>query len=144
MSKDFGLSKNEFDAATIVWDYHQLHHLATITEVGIVLGCHDIGVADTAAELYRAERSLCDGGGGAGMIVRILGRCRSEINTDLQRWGEMGQYEGEKRRGAWALDSGGAHYGRTARGTGGRCRRAVNHLRSCRQHCSGTVQKGCH
>ena len=52
----FGLTREEFDAATIVWDYHQLEHPPQTTEVGVVLGCHDIGVCDTAADLYHAGR----------------------------------------------------------------------------------------
>ncbi|GLZ78129.1 hypothetical protein Afil01_29360 [Actinorhabdospora filicis] len=52
----FGLAGGVYDAAVIVWDYHRLRHPVKVTEVGIVLGCHDIGVADTAASLYHAGR----------------------------------------------------------------------------------------
>ncbi|MFG3338749.1 YdcF family protein [Glycomyces sp. NPDC048151] len=41
-----------WQAAETVWDYHQLGHEPIAAEVIIALGCHDIGVADVAADLY--------------------------------------------------------------------------------------------
>lgn len=39
-------------AAETVWDYHQLGHTPGPAEAIIALGCHDIAVADVAADLY--------------------------------------------------------------------------------------------
>jgi len=39
------------DAQTL-WDYHQMHHAPSATDIGIGLGSHDIGVAEHAADLY--------------------------------------------------------------------------------------------
>lgn len=39
--------------AAIIWDYHQIDHPLRAAEVGIVLGCNDLGVATYAAELYQ-------------------------------------------------------------------------------------------
>ncbi|MEV6954942.1 YdcF family protein [Streptomyces sp. NPDC051183] len=36
-----------------LWDYHQMGHTPRPCSVAIGLGSHDLGVADTAAELYR-------------------------------------------------------------------------------------------
>lgn len=36
-----------------LWDYHQMHHEPRPCSVAVGLGSHDLGVADTAAELYR-------------------------------------------------------------------------------------------
>lgn len=35
-----------------LWDYHNMHHTARPTDVGIGLGSHDLGVATHTAELY--------------------------------------------------------------------------------------------
>jgi len=35
-----------------VWDYHNMHHEVRISDVGIGLGSHDLGVATCAADLY--------------------------------------------------------------------------------------------
>ena len=37
-----------------LWDYHDMHHTLTPTDVGIGLGSHDLGVATHTAELYLA------------------------------------------------------------------------------------------
>jgi uncharacterized SAM-binding protein YcdF (DUF218 family) len=42
----------EWADAEIVWEYHQLGHRAERCNVGIALGCNDLGVAAFAAELY--------------------------------------------------------------------------------------------
>ncbi len=39
-----------------LWDYHQMGHTPRPCSVGIGLGSHDLGVADTAADLY--ERGM--------------------------------------------------------------------------------------
>ncbi|GAA1013472.1 hypothetical protein Aple_054460 [Acrocarpospora pleiomorpha] len=36
----------------ILWDYHDMHHVARPSDVGIGLGSHDLGVATCAADLY--------------------------------------------------------------------------------------------
>jgi len=41
-----------WQAAQTVWAYHQLGQAPGPAEVIIALGCHDIGVADVAADLY--------------------------------------------------------------------------------------------
>lgn len=40
------------DDIEILWNFHDVHHAATTADVGIVLGCHDLGVATCAARLY--------------------------------------------------------------------------------------------
>jgi uncharacterized SAM-binding protein YcdF (DUF218 family) len=50
-----GLTDAERADAQAVWDYHQLHHELRPCSVGITLGCNDIGVAELAAKLYRAD-----------------------------------------------------------------------------------------
>ena len=42
--------------AQILWDFHQLHDQPRRTDVGIALGCHDIGVAEHAVALFHAGR----------------------------------------------------------------------------------------
>jgi uncharacterized SAM-binding protein YcdF (DUF218 family) len=39
-------------AVETLWDYHDLHHQLTRSDVGIGLGSHDLSVATTAADLY--------------------------------------------------------------------------------------------
>jgi uncharacterized SAM-binding protein YcdF (DUF218 family) len=41
-----------WQAAAAIWAYHRLGHEPAAAEVIIALGCHDIGVADLAADLY--------------------------------------------------------------------------------------------
>ncbi|MBQ0828582.1 YdcF family protein [Streptomyces tagetis] len=40
--------------ARLIWDYHQMRHALRPADVAIGLGSHDLGVATTSAELYRA------------------------------------------------------------------------------------------
>jgi len=35
-----------------LWDYHDMHHEIRVTDVGIGLGSHDLGVSSCAAELF--------------------------------------------------------------------------------------------
>ena len=49
------ITDEDYSAAEVIWNYHQLHHQLRPVSVGIGLGCHDLGVATLAAELYRAE-----------------------------------------------------------------------------------------
>lgn len=42
-----------WEAAQTVWAYHQLGQETAPADVILALGCHDIGVADVAADLYR-------------------------------------------------------------------------------------------
>lgn len=46
------LTDVEWQDAELVWDFHQVHHEISACDVGIALGCNDIGVAEYAAELY--------------------------------------------------------------------------------------------
>ncbi|GAB4086333.1 YdcF family protein [Myceligenerans cantabricum] len=48
------LSENQWHAAELIWDYHQMHHTVRPTDVALGLGSHDLGVATYSAELYRA------------------------------------------------------------------------------------------
>lgn len=41
--------------AEVIWGFHQMGHEVRPCEVAIGLGSHDLGVAEYAAELYRAE-----------------------------------------------------------------------------------------
>lgn len=48
-----GMADPEIAAAVqTLWDYHDLHHQLTPSDVGIGLGSHDLSVATVAAELY--------------------------------------------------------------------------------------------
>jgi uncharacterized SAM-binding protein YcdF (DUF218 family) len=48
-----GMADPEIAAAVqTLWDYHDLHHELTPSDVGIGLGSHDLSVATEAAELY--------------------------------------------------------------------------------------------
>ena len=48
---------DHFDAnhadALLVWDYHQVNQMPVVSDIGLALGSHDLGVADHAVELYR-------------------------------------------------------------------------------------------
>ncbi|GAB6903744.1 YdcF family protein [Kineosporia succinea] len=46
------LPPNVRTAVRVLWDYHDLHHVLTPTDLGIGLGSHDLGVATCAAQLY--------------------------------------------------------------------------------------------
>jgi uncharacterized SAM-binding protein YcdF (DUF218 family) len=48
------VSDADWVAASLLWDYHQMGHPTRPADAGIVLGCHDLGVADTAADVYHA------------------------------------------------------------------------------------------
>jgi uncharacterized SAM-binding protein YcdF (DUF218 family) len=41
-------------AAETIWDFLRLGHTPAASDVVLALGCHDIGVADTAADVYKA------------------------------------------------------------------------------------------
>ncbi|KAF4405995.1 YdcF family protein [Streptomyces lycii] len=41
------------DDVQLLWDYQQMHHEPRPCSVGIGLGSHDLGVADTTVDLYR-------------------------------------------------------------------------------------------
>ncbi|MGW6454841.1 YdcF family protein [Streptomyces sp. NPDC055078] len=47
------ISARARDDARLIWDYHQMGHTTRPCSVAIGLGSHDLGVADTAADLYR-------------------------------------------------------------------------------------------
>ncbi|MEU6160092.1 YdcF family protein [Streptomyces sp. NPDC047130] len=47
------ISEQDRADAKRLWEYHQMRHHARPCSVAIGLGSHDLGVADTAVELYR-------------------------------------------------------------------------------------------
>ena len=46
------ISAQAWQDAQILWDFHRMRHAPRPCSVGIGLGSHDLGVADTAADLY--------------------------------------------------------------------------------------------
>lgn len=48
------ITDKQWQDARTVWDYHQMGHELRQCDVAIGLGCHDLGVAATAAELHQA------------------------------------------------------------------------------------------
>jgi len=48
------ITDDQWRDATIIWDYHQMHHQLRSCDVAIGLGSHDLGVPAYAAELYHA------------------------------------------------------------------------------------------
>jgi len=46
------ISAQAWQDAQTLWDFHRMHHEPRPCSVGIGLGSHDLGVADTAADLY--------------------------------------------------------------------------------------------
>ncbi|MEU9028269.1 YdcF family protein [Streptomyces sp. NPDC048383] len=47
------ISEDQWRRAELIWDYHQMGHEMAPVDVAIGLGSHDLGVAATAAGLYR-------------------------------------------------------------------------------------------
>ncbi|MFJ8868304.1 YdcF family protein [Streptomyces sp. NPDC102473] len=47
------ISEQSWADAHVLWDYHQMHHELRPCSVAIGLGSHDLGVADTAVDLYK-------------------------------------------------------------------------------------------
>lgn len=47
------ISVRDWEDAQLLWDYQQMHHEPRPCSVGIGLGSHDLGVADTTVDLYR-------------------------------------------------------------------------------------------
>lgn len=50
------ISTQSWTDARRLWDFHQLHHRLRPCSVAVGLGSHDVGVADTAVDLY--ERGM--------------------------------------------------------------------------------------
>ncbi len=46
------ISAQAWEDAQTIWDYHQMHHEPRPCSVAVGLGSHDLGVADTAVDLY--------------------------------------------------------------------------------------------
>ncbi|MEU1413263.1 YdcF family protein [Streptomyces sp. NPDC005731] len=46
------ISVQDWEDTRLLWDYQQMHHEPRPCAVGIGLGSHDLGVADTAVDLY--------------------------------------------------------------------------------------------
>ncbi|SES44415.1 DUF218 domain-containing protein [Streptomyces sp. yr375] len=47
------ISVRDWEDAQLCWDYQRMHHEPRPCSVGIGLGSHDLGVADTTADLFR-------------------------------------------------------------------------------------------
>ncbi|MDC0767400.1 YdcF family protein [Streptomyces sp. HD] len=47
------MTDEQFHDATLIWNYHQMDHEQRPCSAAIGLGSHDLGVATTAADLYR-------------------------------------------------------------------------------------------
>ncbi|MGW4824073.1 YdcF family protein [Streptomyces sp. NPDC004227] len=47
------ISVQDWEDTQLLWDYLQMHHEPRPCSVGIGLGSHDLGVADTTVDLYR-------------------------------------------------------------------------------------------
>ncbi|WP_210573764.1 YdcF family protein [Streptomyces sp. GESEQ-4] len=47
------ISVRDWEDTQLLWDYQQMHHEPRPCSVGIGLGSHDLGVADTTVDLYR-------------------------------------------------------------------------------------------
>ncbi|MET8113558.1 YdcF family protein [Streptomyces prasinus] len=47
------ISVQDWEHTQLLWDYQQMHHEPRPCSVGIGLGSHDLGVADTTVALYR-------------------------------------------------------------------------------------------
>lgn len=47
------ISAQDWADARRIWDYHQMGHALQPCSVAIGLGSHDLGVADTSADLYQ-------------------------------------------------------------------------------------------
>lgn len=58
------VTDDDWVAARILWDFHQTGHRRRPVDAAIVMGCHDLGVADAAADLYHASLApvlVCSG-----------------------------------------------------------------------------------
>ncbi|MDX3308015.1 YdcF family protein [Streptomyces sp. ME08-AFT2] len=47
------ISVQDWEGTELLWDYQQMHHEPRPCSIGIGLGSHDLGVADTTVALYR-------------------------------------------------------------------------------------------
>ncbi|MFF4754803.1 YdcF family protein [Streptomyces sp. NPDC002514] len=47
------ISVHDWEDTQLLWDYQQMHHEPRPCSVGIGLGSHDLGVADTTVDLYQ-------------------------------------------------------------------------------------------
>lgn len=54
MQQQRQITDEQFHDATLIWNYHQMGHEVRPCSAAIGLGSHDLGVATTAADLYRA------------------------------------------------------------------------------------------
>ncbi|MFI5497316.1 YdcF family protein [Actinoplanes sp. NPDC051859] len=48
------VTQDQWHAARLIWDYHQMHHHIRHCDVAIGLGSHDMGVPEYTAELFHA------------------------------------------------------------------------------------------
>lgn len=69
-------TEDQWHQATLIWDYHQMHHDARPVDVAIGLGSHDLGVATRTAELYHASLFpiLVFTGGNSPTTARVFPR----------------------------------------------------------------------
>ncbi|MFJ2893086.1 YdcF family protein [Streptomyces sp. NPDC087305] len=49
------ITDEQFHDATLIWNYHQMGHELRPCSAAVGLGSHDLGVATTAADLFRAD-----------------------------------------------------------------------------------------
>ncbi|MFG2501500.1 YdcF family protein [Streptomyces sp. NPDC048441] len=70
------ITEDQWHQATLIWDYHQMHHDARPVDVAIGLGSHDLGVATRTAELYHASLFpvLVFTGGNSPTTARVFPR----------------------------------------------------------------------
>lgn len=54
MQQQRQITDEQFHDATLIWNYHQMGHEVRPCSAAIGLGSHDLGVATTAVDLYRA------------------------------------------------------------------------------------------
>ncbi|MFI0982488.1 YdcF family protein [Streptomyces sp. NPDC021093] len=48
------ITEQQWKAAQLIWNHHQMHHTPRPVDAAIGLGSHDLGVAAVTADLYRA------------------------------------------------------------------------------------------
>ncbi|MFD8149066.1 YdcF family protein [Streptomyces sp. NPDC059708] len=47
-----GITEDQWQAAQLIWDYHQMRHDVRPCDAAVALGCNDLGVSTYAAHLY--------------------------------------------------------------------------------------------
>jgi hypothetical protein len=71
-----------FAEAKRLWDYHHLNQIPVASDCILVLGSHDLRVAERGAELYLQELApILIYQEGWGMSPRVSGRYRRRISS---------------------------------------------------------------